>query len=152
MSKKHIILIFFTIAIFLLSGSLEIYAIPSTPLYSTDGSGGGGGVPSTNKLVNNLDIHLGEDGLIKLTKEKTDNMAAWRVLIREYRKFVVGFAGFGAVTMVLLFIKHFVKLGAVAGNPQARSEAIKGLWVTGVATALLGSVAIVTALFYTSLK
>lgn len=104
-------------------------------------------------LPSSIDIHMGEDGLVKLTKDKNvDNVAAWKVFIIKYRKFVVGIAGFAAVTMVFLFIKNFLKLGAVANNPQARSEALKGLLVTGIATALLGSVATITALFYNTLK
>lgn len=147
MSKKHIV--FTSIMIFFLLFTTTSVTYGDNSALVNDG---GGGVHNPNKLANSLHIHMGEDGLIRLTRGETDNMAAWRVLIREYRKFVVGFAGFGAVTMVLLFIKYFIKLGAVAGNPQARSEAIKGLWVTGIATALLGSVAIITSLFYTALK
>ena len=104
-------------------------------------------------LSSGIDIHLGEDGLVKLTKDKNvDNTTAWKIFIKRYKSFVVGIAAFAAVTMVLLFIKNFLKLGAVASNPQARSETLKGLLVTGIATGLLGSVALITALFYNTLK
>lgn len=53
--------------------------------------------------------------------------------------------------MLLLFIFKFTKLGIYADNPQKRAEIVKGLWVTGIATALLSSVSLFTYIFYTML-
>lgn len=104
-------------------------------------------------LPSSMHINMGEDGLIRLTREDSNQGSkAWAVIILRYRKFIVGVAGLGAVTMVALFIKHFVVLGTVAGNPQAREEALKGLLYTGLATALLGSVSIIMSLFYNVFK
>ena len=83
--------------------------------------------------------------------DQTDG-AGWKGIILRYRKFIVGIAGVAAVTMVLLFIFQFIKLGQSAGNPQARAQALTGVLWTGVAAAGLGAVAIITSLFYGAIK
>lgn len=73
---------------------------------------------------------------------------AWESFINKYRNFITGIAGIGAVTMVVLFIIQFIKLGASAGNPQARSQALVGVLWTGIAAAGLGAVTIIVGFFY----
>ncbi|BBW98908.1 hypothetical protein [Geobacillus subterraneus] len=75
---------------------------------------------------------------------------AWKDFITKYRNFIVGIAGIGAVTMIVLFIVQFLKLGASAGNPQARSQALVGVLWTGIAAAGLGAVTIIVGFFYNS--
>lgn len=74
--------------------------------------------------------------------------SAWEDFIGKYRNFITGIAGIGAVTMVVLFIIQFIKLGASAGNPQARSQALVGVLWTGIAAAGLGAVTIIVGFFY----
>ena len=73
---------------------------------------------------------------------------AWGDFIAKYRNFITGIAGIGAVTMVVLFIVQFLKLGASAGNPQARSQALVGVLWTGIAAAGLGAVTLIVGFFY----
>lgn len=75
---------------------------------------------------------------------------AWEEFIAKYRNFITGVAGIGAVTMIVLFIIQFMKLGASAGNPQARSQALVGVLWTGIAAAGLGAVTIIVGFFYNS--
>jgi len=75
---------------------------------------------------------------------------AWEEFIKKYRNFITGVAGIGAVTMIVLFIIQFMKLGASAGNPQARSQALVGVLWTGIAAAGLGAVTIIVGFFYNS--
>lgn len=160
MSKKYYEFITFIIAlnlIFAFFGSSFVYAFGEDERRCTTEGRCEGDPPveptkSDESLPTSINLHLGEDGLVKLTDKSVDNMATWKVLIIRYKAFIVGIAGFAAVTMVVLFIKNFIKLGAVASNPQARSETLKGLLVTGIATGLLGSVALITSLFYNSIK
>jgi len=77
-----------------------------------------------------------------------DQASAWNQFIEKYRNFIVGIAGIGAVTMIVLFIIQFLKLGASAGNPQARSQALVGVLWTGIAAAGLGAVTIIVGFFY----
>ena len=56
------------------------------------------------------------------------------------QKVIFGIFGVCSLTMVVLFIINFVKLGTAAGNPQERAQATKNLLYLGIATALLGAV------------
>ena len=77
-----------------------------------------------------------------------DSKSAWKTVIDKYKYFISGFAGVGAVTMVALFIKNFISLGASSGNPNARSQALTGCLWTGIAAAGLGAVSLITGVFY----
>ena len=87
---------------------------------------------------------------IKVTSAANQN--AWQTLLDKYKGFITGVAAVGAVTMVVLFIIQFLKLGASSGNPQARSQALIGVLWTGIAAAGLGAVAIITGIFYNAVK
>lgn len=78
--------------------------------------------------------------------------SAWNTLISKYRNFIVGISGIGAVTMVVVFILQFLKLGASAGNPNARSAALTGVLWSGIAAAGLGAVSLIVGLFYRSIN
>lgn len=93
-----------------------------------------------------FDVEYGPDGMIVSGQDSSDS--AWQTLLSKYKNFITGIAAVGAVTMVVLFIIQFMKLGASAGNPQARSHAITGIIVTGIAAAGLGAAALITGIFY----
>lgn len=78
--------------------------------------------------------------------------SAWTKFIEKYRNFIVGISGIGAVSMIMFFIFQFMKLGASAGNPQARSQALTGLIWSGIAAAGLGAVTIIVGFFYSAFK
>jgi len=78
--------------------------------------------------------------------------SAMNVVLYEYKGFVTGIFGLAALTMLLFFIKNFVKLGASSSNPQARKEALIGLMLTGLGTAGLGGVAIWVGMFWNLLN
>ena len=56
------------------------------------------------------------------------------------QKVIFGIFGVCSLTMVVLFIINFIKLGTAAGNPQERAQATRSLLYLGIATALLGAV------------
>ena len=104
----------------------------------------------TKDLFSDFDISIeneGKDGT-KLKVDSEANENAWGTLLSKYKGFITGVAAVGAVTMVVLFIIQFLKLGASAGNPSARSQALVGVLWTGIAAAGLGAVAIITGIFY----
>lgn len=69
-------------------------------------------------------------------------------ILTEYRGVVVFISGIAMISMIMFFIFNFIELGNSKGNPQARQKAINGLIVSGIATAGLGSVTLITQLFY----
>ena len=68
--------------------------------------------------------------------------SAWNKIFKEYRGLIMGVSGIATLTMVILFIMNFMKLGASAGNPQAKHQATMGLLWTGIAAAGAGGVTI----------
>ena len=109
---------------------------------------------SDNKLDVDMKLSIGEDGLIKIEDKKSNltSEKTWNALIKRYKNVIVGFSAVAALTMLMWFIFKFTKLGVCADNPQQRAEVIRGLWVTGIATAFLGSVSLFVYIFYTMLN
>lgn len=100
---------------------------------------------------NAVDVTVSDRGGLSITGGGfTDggSAGAWNDFIQKYKNFIVGIAGIGAVTMIVLFIFQFLRLGASSGNPQARNQALVGLLWTGVAAAGLGAVTIFVGFFY----
>lgn len=109
--------------------------------------------------VGNVSFSSDANGTISLagggftdTKSADGKTNAWVTLLTKYRGFIAGIAGVGAVTMIVLFIVQFMKLGASAGNPQARSQALVGVLWTGIAAAGLGAVTLIVGFFFNSIK
>jgi hypothetical protein len=73
---------------------------------------------------------------------------AWNTILQKYRNIIVGISGIGTISMIAFFIMMFMKLGASAGNPVARSQALVGILWSGVAAAGLGSVMLIVGVFY----
>jgi len=98
------------------------------------------------------EVKVGKDGKVDTgSLKKGDMSSSWTDLIKRYRFWIAGFSGIAAVSMILFFILNFMKLGASAGNPNARSQALSGLIWTGLAAAGLGGVSIIVGFFYSAL-
>lgn len=100
---------------------------------------------TSNNMWDDFGVSVNGDSLEVKTGAGEDS---WETLIEKYQGFITGVAAVGAVTMVVLFIIQFLKLGASAGNPSARSQAMVGVLWTGLAAAGLGAVALITGIFY----
>lgn len=72
----------------------------------------------------------------------------WQALMAEYRVILAGIAGFGAMTSLLVFIYHFMHLGAVSSNPAQRSQVVRNILISAICTSLLGGVTLFLTLFY----
>ena len=84
-----------------------------------------------------------EEGKSLKTKKETLNN-----VLTEVRTVVVFLTGIGSLTVIGCFILNFINLSNSRGNPEARKKAVNGLIVCGIATAGLGSVTLITQLFY----
>lgn len=99
-----------------------------------------------------ITVGIDETGRLNLGGLGDQNQAnAWNNLFARYKAFIVGISGIGAITMIVLFIINFLKLGASAGNPQARSQALSGVLWTGLAAAGLGAATIIVGFFYNAI-
>lgn len=75
-------------------------------------------------------------------------VGAWQRVLSQYRGVISGLSGVAAITMIVFFIINFMKLGAAAGNPTQRSQALMGIIWTGLAAAGCGGVSIFVGFFY----
>ncbi|TCJ98273.1 UNVERIFIED_ORG: hypothetical protein BDK47_11859 [Anoxybacillus amylolyticus] len=82
------------------------------------------------------------------TGTSTPLQKAWSALMSEYRIILAYIAGFGALTSILTFIVHFMRLGAAADNPQERQKIVRGMLISAICTALLGGVTLLLTLLY----
>lgn len=101
-----------------------------------------------------VDVQMDANGNVKITGagfDKQSDGSAWSNFFKKYRTIISGVSGIAAITFIAFFIFYFMKLGATAGNPQARSQTLLGLLWTGIAAAGLGSVSIVVGFFYNAL-
>ena len=118
---------------------LTMVAMP-TETYANGGTNG--------DLFEDFQVDVDSDGNVDISTKAEEGGSAWATLIEKYKMFIIGVSAVGAVTMVVLFIIQFLKLGASAGKASARSEALVGLLWTGIAAAGLGAVALITGIFY----
>ena len=98
------------------------------------------------------DIKLDANGELTVdTLKSTDGENVYTKSLSEFRKAVIFISGIGTVCMILFFILNFINLGKSQGNPQERQKAISGLIISGIASAGLGSVTMIVALFFNAL-
>ena len=102
--------------------------------------------------TNSPSIRFNVDGTVSVKDEDGNALkskeTALNEVLTETRTFVVFFSGIGSLTAIACFILNFINLGNSKGNPEGRKKAVNGLIVSGIATAGLGSVTLVTQLFY----
>lgn len=79
-------------------------------------------------------------------KPTTDE--AWKAFLDEYRVILAGMAGIGALTSVMVFIFHFIKLGTMPSHPIQRREVMNNMLISAICTALLGGISLVLTIFY----
>ncbi len=107
--------------------------------------------------VEDIDIKMTSNGGVEVSSlsgetnftEGTED--TWTNLYTKIRLIASGIGGVATLVLLIVFIINFAKLGATAGNDQAREKTIKALLFTGIAVACLGSVSIFFGFFYTAL-
>ena len=108
-------------------------------------------IQASASTIPNIQISDKNNGKIQNGLEKTEKKKVLNKILSEYRGVVTFISGIGTLSMIMFFIFNFIALGNSKGNPQERQKAIAGLIVSGIATAGLGSVTLITGLFYNML-
>ena len=119
-------------------------AVPTNVAFAS-----GGATTSSKPSMDDIEI---KDGKLNLGAfEETDEKEKGKILNRvltEYKGIVTFITGIALVSMIMFFVLNLIALGNSKGNPAERQKAVTGLIVSGVATAGLGAVNIIVALFY----
>ena len=97
-----------------------------------------------------------KETVIKDGEEQKQNLTGKKdtlnTILTKTKSIVVFLSAIGSLTVIACFILNFINLGHSKGNPEARKKAISGLIVCGIATAGLGSVTLITQLFYNMIR
>lgn len=156
-SKKIILsLIVLVLSIFVISTNLQVdvqatgESVQTTSVTTKTNNGKNKKENTTEtKIVGVPTIKFDANGNVSGTiKNVQDKKSVLNKFLSEYRVIITFLSGIGSLSMILFFILNFIELGNSKGNPQARQKAIHGLILSGVATAGLGSVVMITTLFY----
>ena len=94
------------------------------------------------------DVEIHEDGSITIGGLDEPEESAVVNFFTRYRTIITYVTTFATITMLLLFVKGFIMLGASGGNPNARKDAINSILITGISTACLGTVTFIMAFFF----
>lgn len=74
--------------------------------------------------------------------EDMTQTTVWNKIFSEYKGVIFGVSGVATLTLVVMFIFLFIKLGQTGANPQERKNVLTGLLWTGIAAAGIGSFAL----------
>lgn len=82
----------------------------------------------------------------KTTEQLKEIDEAYIKVNNEITTFSNGLMAAALLTMIVLFIVQFVKLGAAAGNAQKRSQILRDIMILAIVTALLGGISLLYTL------
>lgn len=100
----------------------------------------------SHAIFESKDLQINGDGSVKTNTDGSKN--AFSKIINKYKGVITFVSGIGAITMIGIFIFHFMKLGSTAANPSERAKVTTGLIWSGLAAAGLGSVSLIVGVFY----
>lgn len=108
----------------------------------------------------NFSYSIGNDGKAdfkanvdnSIIKDDIEKETFVNKIFGEGKGVIMGIFGVSMLTMVVLAILSFIKLGKSSGNPTERSQALKGLLYLGIAMACLGGVTIFVGVSYGLLR
>lgn len=92
-----------------------------------------------------------DNGKVVISNILVSDEDAWNLIFSKGRLIIAGISGLATIGCVLGFVIQIIKLGASAGNPRDREQALKGLLWTGIGTACLGSVTIIFGMVFSFL-
>lgn len=104
----------------------------------------------------NLDEDYGEsaDNVSKFINDDDEKniIDAFNGLLNRYRVAIMGVFGFVTMSLLIVFIVLFMKLGANSSNPMERKKILDSILRAGIATAIMGSVTTVYGLLFFAMK
>lgn len=100
----------------------------------------------------NVEISGGKVTLKDSGTGVTSRKSGFSKVIERYKELITFIGGLATMTFILIFIKHFIELGAKANNPMERRQIAGGLLWAGLAAAGLGSITFIFSVMYNVFK
>jgi len=136
---KHKIFILFFTCLFIFLLPISVFAIDDTNITLS-----GGGISVGNNFGENKD---------DMGKGKQNDLKEVDNKLGKYRDAIIFISGLATITMVLIFMRHCIKLGVLGTEHWAlKRNSIMGLLWSGLAAALLGGMTLFFAISYNLFK
>lgn len=136
---KHKIFILFFTCLFIFLLPISAFAIDDTNITLS-----GGGISVGNNFGENKD---------DMGKGKQNDLKEVDNKLGKYRDAIIFISGLATITMVLIFMRHCIKLGVLGTEHWAlKRNSIMGLLWSGLAAALLGGMTLFFAISYNLFK
>lgn len=98
-------------------------------------------------------IRVSNGGSYKIDSEKEKDVSKINTLLNNYKETITFIGGLATMTMIVLFMKHFIKLAVLGTEHWAiKRNSIMALLWSGLAAALLGGATTVFAISYNLFK
>lgn len=86
-------------------------------------------------------------GSVSIRQDIFQNIAEeLSTFLNEYHAAVMAFYAFAIITVLIVMIINITKLAKAGDNPQERSEAMKGILISGICLGILGGIGFIYAL------
>lgn len=133
------------------SGGSYTY-VPSSGTYVYNGSGSSSG----GDTLFNASIGSGGSLILSLPHatetSATDTAGATKLIISKYKMIGTLILGICVITAIISLLFQITKLGAAGDNQMMRAAALKGIFFSGGALALFGSISVFAMMFWGFLK
>lgn len=79
-----------------------------------------------------------------INDDTVDKIAEFKDEINFISNIIIGFS---AVSSVLIFIIHFIRLAGAQNNPTVRGKVLGDIMITGICTSLIGAIGIISKIY-----
>lgn len=99
--------------------------------------------PKNSDFGATVEVYQDSKGRVTVdTSSKTESNTLagwWNKILKPYKVAITAVVGMATLTMLLAFIKLCIRLASCESHPLLREQTIRGMLLSGVACALLGS-------------
>lgn len=95
-------------------------------------------------LIASTQTSFADEGYVIVNDETYEKINEFKDEISHISTIVIAFS---AVTSVLIFIIHFIRLASSCNHPLIRSKILKDIAITGICTALIGAIGLISKIF-----
>lgn len=99
--------------------------------------------PNNENFGATVDVYQDDEGRLTVdtsSKSEKNSLAGWwNKILKPYKVAITAIVGLATLTMLLAFVKLCIRLASCESHPLLREQTIRGMLLSGIACALLGS-------------
>lgn len=104
---------------------------------------------ANDNFSSTVKVYQDEDGVATVETSKGTKSSLggwWTKVLKPYKVATLAVVGIATLTMIIIFIKLCLRLASCESHPMLREQTIRGMLMSAVAGALLGSLTIYLAI------